>query len=258
MSAPHGEHPRPYVLETAKARALHFSASRAQSRMELARPDRLSLEYTRLMMGFALFVPEARHLAMVGLGGGSIVKFCHRHLPLAHMTAVEINPHVIALRDTFGVPPDDARLRVLQADGAEFIRASHQAFDVLLLDGFGDAGMPQHLCSERFYRACAAALRPGGLLVANLDHGDRDFAARLARLHAAFGTPVLAVPGNDGGNSVVFVAQDDRLARHAIGPLRRPAPLAPEGWAELAAAFARIARTLQAQRGYATPAARAG
>ena len=35
---------------------------------------------------------------MIGLGGGSLVRFCHRHLPHSRMTVVEINPAVVALR----------------------------------------------------------------------------------------------------------------------------------------------------------------
>ena len=33
-----------------------------------------------------------------------MAKWCHRHLPQADITVVEINPHVIALRDRFYMP----------------------------------------------------------------------------------------------------------------------------------------------------------
>ena len=58
-------------------------------------------------------------------GGGSLAKFCYRHLPDTCITVVEINPHVIALRDEFKVPPDDRRFRVVEADGVHF--AAHTA-----------------------------------------------------------------------------------------------------------------------------------
>ena len=45
-------------------------------------------------------------MMMIGLGGGSMLKYLHRHLPEADLTAVEINPGVIELRD-------DALLRQL-------------------------------------------------------------------------------------------------------------------------------------------------
>jgi spermidine synthase len=49
---------------------------------------------------------------MIGLGGGSLVKYCHHHLPGARVSVAEISPEVIALRDRFRIPPDDERLEV--------------------------------------------------------------------------------------------------------------------------------------------------
>ena len=48
---------------------------------------------------------------MIGLGGGSLAKFCHHYLPETRITVVEINPHVIAMRRHFQVPDDDAHWR---------------------------------------------------------------------------------------------------------------------------------------------------
>jgi len=38
------------------------------------------------------------------------------------MTVLEIDAHVIALRELFGVPPDDERLQVIHCDGATISR----------------------------------------------------------------------------------------------------------------------------------------
>src|SRR5690606_15673673 len=97
-----------------------FSGSAAvQSSMSLLNPYALEFEYTRLMMGFLLFDPDPAHMLMIGLGGGSLPKFCHRYLPQTSIDVVEIDPDVIALRDAFHVPPDDARFRVIAADGKD-------------------------------------------------------------------------------------------------------------------------------------------
>ena len=63
--------------------------SAIQSRMHLQRPDALELEYTRMVMGWLMLRPAAQSLAMIGLGGGSIAKFCHRHLPRTTMLVVQ-------------------------------------------------------------------------------------------------------------------------------------------------------------------------
>ena len=100
---------------------LYFDARGVQSTMLRRDPYALALGYTRTMMGFLLFQPFPRRISMIGLGGGSLAKYCYRHLPDTTITAVEINPDVIALRDQFHVPRDDERFRVVCADGAQYV-----------------------------------------------------------------------------------------------------------------------------------------
>ena len=205
-------HVKPYVHELPGSKALHFSISELQSRMRTDDPEALDLEYTRTMMGFLLFHPEPARLVMIGLGGGSLAKFCFRHLPQTRIEVVEINPHVIALRDEFEVPADDQRFQVVQADGASFVRQRLGHCEVLMVDGFDDQGLPARLCCQRFYDDCRALLSSDGLLVLNLPRGDRLFDIYLDRIRRSFGTAVLVVDGSDGSNSIVFA---------------RPAPLLP-------------------------------
>ena len=144
------EHVKPFVYETPDSKALHFTISEIQSRMRTQRPYALDLDYTRTMMAVLLFNSEPENLAMIGLGGGSLAKFCHRHLPSTRIKVVEINPHVIALRDEFGIPPDDDRFKVRREDGAAYARAAPYPVDVLMVDGFDNEGQPPALCSQRF------------------------------------------------------------------------------------------------------------
>ena len=80
--------------------SLSFESSLIQSCMRLADPDELVLDYTRAMMGFLLFNPAPRSVLMIGLGGGALHKYIHKHLPETDLTTVEINPGVIELRQT--------------------------------------------------------------------------------------------------------------------------------------------------------------
>ena len=88
----------PLVRTQGNRRTLEFQPGDIQSEMLLSHPDALVLAYARAMMCFALFVPRPRHILMVGLGGGSLAKFCHRHFPHTRITVVEISAEVIALR----------------------------------------------------------------------------------------------------------------------------------------------------------------
>src|SRR3954447_9417458 len=120
------------------------------------------------MMAFLLFNKTPQRIAMIGLGGGSLAKFCYRELACARIDVVEINPHVVALRDAFGVPSDDERFGVHVQDGADFVRKSQACFDVLLIDAYTREGIPAQLASAQFYDCCRDSLRNDGILVSNL------------------------------------------------------------------------------------------
>jgi len=240
------DHVRPYVHEGLDSKSMHFSICEIQSRMQILQPDVLELEYTRTMMGLLLFKPQPERIAMIGLGGGSLAKFCHRHLPRTSMRVVEINPHVIALRDAFQVPPDDARFQVVEADGACFVRETDERFDVLMVDAFDAQGMPAALGRRRFYDDCLDVLVPAGLMVVNLHAGHPHCPVYVERIRRSFGEHVLRVDDRDGANSVIFACKGEALQLAAHGASRRPTALAPDAWRQLQGAFARIASALSA------------
>ena len=241
------EHVRPFINETLDARTLYFSVSAIQSRMQIQHSDALDLEYTRLMMGFLLFDPAPAQIALIGLGGGSLVKFCHRHLPRTALTVAEINPHVVALRDAFEVPPDDARLRVLTCDGAQLVRDTRERFEVLLVDGFDTEGLPKALRSQRFYDNCADVLQPGGLLVVNL-HNDRVHCDTwVERIRRSFAGSVLRVDDSDGSNRVVFAWKGALAAPHTAAAITRRAGMSAAACEPLLPAFARIQSAMGSQ-----------
>jgi len=240
------DHVKPFVYESLTSKALHFSISAIQSRMKLRDPYALDLEYTRTMMGFLLFNPEPRQIVMIGLGGGSLAKFCFHHLPHASIQVAEINPHVIALRDEFHVPPDGERFRVIETDGAQFVRHRVTRPDVLIVDGFDTEGQPPRLASQRFYDDCHEMLQPDGILVVNLHYGHRQRDAFIERIRRSFDGAVLVVDDGELSNSVVFASKG-----HAFSQAERegsPPPLSPSAGEQLAEAFALIRRALKPRR----------
>lgn len=234
------DHVKPFVHQTRSTKSLHFCMAEIQSCMDLAHPDALLLEYTRTMMGFLLFHPMVRRIAMIGLGGGSLAKFCFRHLPLADITVLEINRHVIASRHEFAVPADDERFRVIRTDGARYVRAHEGAFDVLLVDGYDYDGLPGPLSSKRFYDDAFDCLRTGGVMVANLHLGTPDFQLLLARIQRSFNGPPLVAKDADDGNAIVFARKDRALWPGDLEAVVRPGTLDDAQWTPLQAAFGRV------------------
>jgi spermidine synthase len=224
--------------------SLQFRQGQTQSRMRSDAPDRLLIDYTRTMLAALLWQPRPRRVGLVGLGGGSQVKFLRRHLPQVHVEVVENHPGVIALRDAFGIPVDDEHLAVVLDDGARFIAARPERYDLLLVDGYDAGGIPAALSTASFHRACRDALAPGGVMASNL-HCD-DAAPHVARLRDAFGADrVLMVAEARMNNRIAFAWTGARPAGDDanLDAVREALPDAARR--ELAPVLERVARELR-------------
>ena len=198
---------RPYIFETPHERRLHFTQQATQSAMSLLEPDSLVAPYTRKMMAFLLMNPNPRHILMLGLGGGSLAKFCYRNLPKTRITVVEIDARVIAMRDEFLIPRDDARFRVVHDDGAQYLEVMDGQIDVLLVDAFDADGVATSLTNAQFCRAVARRLTERGVVVMNLWGKADRYAAVLNQAAAAFGAHALLVSVSGELNLLLFASR---------------------------------------------------
>ena len=195
---------KPFAFDHDDMRTLHLDDRFIQSAMRISKPDQLLLSYTRAMMGFLLFKPQPRHILMIGLGGGSLAKYCHARLPQTRISVLEIDSDVIALRDKFLIPADDERFRIIHADAVDYIASTSDQADVILHDGFCVDGLAPALCTQSFYRACHQALEPDGVLVSNLWSDASDLRGLMRRLHAIFEARLWWCGAGDNINRIVF------------------------------------------------------
>ena len=202
---------KPGVSDEGGVRSLQFSNGAVQSSMRVSEPYELDLSYTRAMMGFLLFNAEPRHILLVGLGGGSLSKYCYRQFPQARITTLEINQDVIALRDDFLVPPDDDRFQVVHADASDYMADGNVHADIILLDGYDAEGLPKSLCAESFYSNCWQALSAQGVLVATLWGGEPNGGLYLNRLRGIFGGRVWWCEPRDSSNLIVFAVKNEHF-----------------------------------------------
>ncbi|KVN39693.1 spermidine synthase [Burkholderia pyrrocinia] len=231
---------QPYVLETRHAVSLHFDHFATQSFMSLGDPEKLALGYTRTMMGFLLLQPAPAHICMIGLGGGSLAKYCYRHLPGAAIDAVEISAEVIALRDVFRIPADDARFRVVCADGADYVTNEDIRTDVILLDAFVTDGIASRCADLAFFDACRERLSETGVLVINFTDDDPALPLHLERLRSVFGVCYAIVRCGDDSNFVAFAWKGGRRLPSTRVLSERARSFAVAGELELSATARRL------------------
>ena len=235
---------RPFVRDDQETRSLHFNIDAMQSMMSCHRPYDLEVAYTKTMMGFLLARADPVHILMIGLGGGSLAKFCYQHLPQSRITVVEINPHIIALRQQFLVPDDDQRFSVVCADGADFVGGARPRFDVVLVDGFDHQGLSAQLCTLAFYDNCWRSMTADSVLVANLDNEHPAHAVVMERIDQAFKGNAVEIKVIEKSNSIAFAVKGRPISTHGMSLSRSLAHLAVEARIQLQPEFQRILQIL--------------
>jgi spermidine synthase len=204
-------------------RYLHFGTEWVQGAMRIRKPDWPELEYAQQMMAWMLFIEQPRAIAQLGLGAATLTKFCYRQFPQALVTAVELNPSVIAICSSmFKLPPDDEHLQVLEMDAMDFVQddANHEAYDVLQCDLYDATARGPVLDTPEFYQACNACLAEGGIMTVNLFGDHPSFKKNIKAMRFAFDT-VICLPEVHDGNVVALCFKNkpdldpERLAARA-------------------------------------------
>ncbi|MDC0723152.1 spermidine synthase [Nannocystis bainbridge] len=237
------------VQQQGTKRTLGFVRKRGdewvQTIIDLTDPDVPAHAYAEAMAAPFMVVDAPRRLLVVGLGGGTLVRWFHSRLPAAHIDAVEIDPEVVRLAaEWFGVVPGP-RLGIFTDDAVRFIAGEGPTYDIIWLDAFLDpgapgtdnAGVPEELRGLGFLRRVKQRLSPGGAAAFNIHHLT-GYDVHVNAIAEVF--PQVHVVRRPGSNEwiVLALAQDEPLAPEDLQ--RRAAALdATKAWgisfAELAA-----------------------
>ncbi len=160
------------VVEAHGVRALHFGTESRQSAMALAAPERLEFPYLRAMLIGLVWVPAPRRILVLGLGGGSLIRFLLSHYPEARIEVVESRAAMVEVaREYFGLP-EQPGLSIGIADGGEhmnrLVSKGDPGFDLILVDIFDDEGLAPAVMRHDFFAAVISLLCTGGVACVNL------------------------------------------------------------------------------------------
>lgn len=207
-----GTYPHPFVVDDGEHLTLYLgSLDLMQTVMSKAEPEALLPGYGPRMMLCLLFMPAPRRIAMIGLGGGALVKFCLRQLPQVRITVLELDAAVIAWRDTFALPADGDRLDVRAMDGAAYVAEVREQVDLLMIDAFDTHGFAPALARRDFVVDAFEALTRSGMLVVNLAGPSAAYAGFVAAVGEVFDDRLLVVPVPEDGNHVLIAFKDPAM-----------------------------------------------
>jgi spermidine synthase len=194
-------------------RVLRFERGGArQSISKPGQPEYLGFAYTKVAFAGLALVENPRRMLVVGVGGGTMPMFLHKHYPEAAIDAVDIDPDVVQVaRDYFGFR-EDARLKAHVGDGRAFIENAREPYDVIFLDAFGTRNVPPHLTTVEFMRAVKRAAGSRAIVVWNIwGRGANPLYDAMVRtyLEVFEGVYMLDVPGT---SNKILLASPGKLA----------------------------------------------
>jgi len=181
--------------------------------------------YHEMMTHVPIFAfGQARRVLIIGGGDGGMLREVTRHREVEQITLVEIDRQVIDMCRTY-LPKhsqgafDDPRVHVVIEDGINYVRTTHDRFDVIISDSTDPIGPGEALFKEDFYAHCKSCLTPGGLLVTQngvafmqLDEV-KTTSQRLSRVFEDCYFYTAAVPTYIGGVMAFAWATDNRALR---------------------------------------------
>jgi spermidine synthase len=193
-------------------RYLHFGTEWVQGAMRIRKPDWPELEYAQQMMAWMLWLEQPRRIAQLGLGTAALTKCCYKQYPQADITAIELNPSVIAVCESmFKLPANDERLHVLEMDAFDYVhdKSNHGTLDALQVDLYDATARGPVLDTPEFYQACNACLADDGIMTVNLFGDHPSYAKNIKAMKFAF-DQVICLPQVHDGNVVAIAFRRGR------------------------------------------------
>ena len=138
-----------------------------QSGVDLSSPTHLVFGYTRAFAGAANLHANPTRYLVIGGGAFTVPAYFAQKDPTATVDTVEINGELTAIsRDYFALRSTPS-LRIIQADGRQYINESHTPYDLVYLDAFSSIVPPFQLLTTEAVARYDALLATNGIIIGN-------------------------------------------------------------------------------------------
>ncbi|MBR1455602.1 MAG: fused MFS/spermidine synthase [Oscillospiraceae bacterium] len=110
---------------------------------------------------------EPLELLILGMGTGTYGSQCTRYFPEIRVEGVEIDARITDLAHAYFALPED--VPVATYDGRAYLNAVDKRYDVIMVDAYQDITIPFQMSSLEFFTLVREHLRPGGVMVVNMN-----------------------------------------------------------------------------------------
>ena len=110
---------------------------------------------------------NANSALILGMGTGTYARQLKQYYPKMNITGVEIDQKITDLAGEYFDEPAD--IPVTTYDGRAWLAASHDKYDVIMVDAYQDITIPFQMSSTEFFTMVREHLNPGGVMVVNMN-----------------------------------------------------------------------------------------
>ena len=182
----------------------HKSRRYIESRRNPSDLTELPVPYTQSFT-IAMAYPKALNsMLMIGMGGGSTSWYIHQALPDVKITAIELDPEIVRLAEKYYQLKEDKRFRIVIRDGRVHILRDKTRHDMIFIDAYRGPFVPFHLMTREFFNLAKKRLRPGGVIIQNIEPTTMLYDRTISTLVSVFDQ----VEVFRAGGNVVAVAYD--------------------------------------------------
>lgn len=169
-------------------------------------------------------IAPAKSLLVLGMGAGGSIQATKAVAPEIEIDAVEIDPDVVRVAgEFFGLPQNDARLRVHIADARPWLAEHTGKSDLVHIDLFqGGPYVPFYLTTVEFFKLVRSRMADNGALIVNV----YDASPKQELLEAIGATmrevfPSVERLSRTDGNHILFAFAEKRSVEETVARLRQ-------------------------------------
>src|SRR3954447_2030424 len=169
-----------------------------------------------------------RRVAILGSAAGTMARAYGHFFRRTDVDAVELDGRLTDIgRRYFDLR--GPHLHAITADARPFLRATHERYDLIVVDAYRQPYVPFYLATREFFSLARSRLRPGGVVMVNVGHPESSEALeRVLRATMGAGSaPVARDPSEDTNTQLVGSDAPLSGARLASAASRLPSALRP-------------------------------
>lgn len=129
--------------------------------------DGLTGMYYDTALAAPALAEHADSALILGMGTGTYARQLRKYSPQTKITGVEIDDRITKLAGEYFEEPQD--ISVATYDGRAWLAASHEKFDVIMVDAYQDITIPFQMSSKEFFTLVCDHLADGGVMVVNMN-----------------------------------------------------------------------------------------